>query len=45
MYSIPARWAGCGAVDGALNKIVGQDRTVVICAYFGRGVAGEEEAV
>ena len=33
------------AIDGTLNWIIGQDRIVMVCAYFGGGVAGEEVEV
>lgn len=40
------RGRGVAVVDDALQEVVGEDRAVVIGAYFGGGVAREEvEAV
>jgi hypothetical protein len=39
-------WCCCCRVDDALEEVIAEKDAVVVCAYFGRGVAGEEmEAV
>jgi len=39
-------WCCCCCVDHALEEVIAEKDTVMVCAYLGGGVAGEEmEAV